>query len=306
METSTRRSCAFIPMSETIVHGREGGLPYSKYLMAQSLSAVGLTPDRAYELARALEERLDARGESRIDVAELTRMAEELVEAEEGAAAARSFRVWRRLDHLERPLVVMLSGTTGVGKSTLATALANRLGINRVLPTDAIRQILRTFFSHEFMPAVHYSSFEAAHAVDPLAGEEGDEDMIGFARQAASVGTGVMAIVDRAAQESTPVVVEGIHALPGLIDERLRARCVVVEAVVVVRDEDMHRAHFTARGAERPAERYLLRFSQIRKLQGHLVQRAEALGVPVVENVNIDRALTEVMDLVLDSIGGVR
>ena len=35
------------------------GLPYSKGLMAQAISATGLSPGRAFELARVIEERLD-------------------------------------------------------------------------------------------------------------------------------------------------------------------------------------------------------------------------------------------------------
>ena len=46
-------------MAETIVtHRARGGLPYSKGLMAQSLSATGLTPSRAWALARLIEARL--------------------------------------------------------------------------------------------------------------------------------------------------------------------------------------------------------------------------------------------------------
>ena len=66
---------------------------------------------------------------------------------EEGAEAVGRFLMFQRLDRLDRPLIVMLSGTTGVGKSTLATMLAGRLGITRVIATDVIRQVLRAFFS---------------------------------------------------------------------------------------------------------------------------------------------------------------
>jgi 2-phosphoglycerate kinase len=292
-------------MPETIVTSEDGGAPYSKGLMAQTLSATGLAPERAYELARMVERRLDELPERRIDVEGLRDLAEEVIRDEEGEDALRRFHEWQRLDDLDRPLVVTLAGTTGIGKSTLATMLAHRLGITRVIPTDVIRQVLRAFFSHEFMPAVHYSSFEAGKAVELMGADEGDPDLAGFARQAESVSTGVSAIVERACQEGTPMVLEGVHLVPGTLEDDIRERCLPVEVVLVVEDESLHRGHFAMRGPERPADRYLSRFEQIRKLQAYLVERARAEGVPVIENVNIDRALADVMDLILDAVGGV-
>src|SRR5436305_15278122 len=106
-------------MPETIVLKGGHGLPYSKGLMAQSLSAAGLAPDRAYELARALEARLEERREASIDSGALRDLAAEVLREQEGADAARRFLDWEGLDQLDRPLIVMLGGTAGVGKSTL-------------------------------------------------------------------------------------------------------------------------------------------------------------------------------------------
>lgn len=288
---------------------REPGLPYSKFLMSQSLTASGLSPERGYELARIVERRLAHGGAHEIDVGALDELAEQVVLEHEGEQAVERLRAWRRLDRLDRPLVVLLSGTTGVGKSTLAALLAHRLGISRVIPTDVIRHVLRSFFPHERMPAVHYSSFEAGWAVGPdgpgglEAGEGEDEDLVGYLRQAETIATGIGAIVDRACLEGTPMVVEGVHVLPGGLDQGLRRRCLAVEALVVVEDERLHRAHFALRGGDRPAGRYLGRFEQIRKLQDHLGGRAAAAGVPVIDNVSIDRALARTMELVLAAAG---
>lgn len=285
-------------MPETIVVRSEHGLPYSKGVMAQELSRTGLAPSRAFELARTIERRLDERGLAQIGVGELRGLVEDVLLAEEGEGALRRYRDWRRLDRLDRPLVVLLAGTTGVGKSTIATMLAHRLGITRVIATDVIRQVLRAFFSYDFLPAVHYSAYEAGKAV--LRGS-GDPDLVGYLEQARNVSTGVSAIIDRACTEGTPLVVEGVHLVPGTLDPRLRERGIVVEAVIAVADEEMHRGHFSLRGGQRPQERYLAHFHQIRKLQEHLAAKAEEAGVAVIDNVHVDEALQEVMDLVLDA-----
>jgi 2-phosphoglycerate kinase len=279
-------------MAETIVtHHARGGLPYSKGLMTQSLSAIGVSPARAWALARAIEERLEADGIESIDSSELRTLTEHVLEQEEGHGAVERYRDWELLNQLDRPLVLLLSGTTGVGKSTMATMAAHRLGITRVIATDVIRQVLRASFSRDFMPSVHASAFEV--------------DMEGYAEQAEAVGTGVAAIVERACDEGTPVVIEGVHVAPGMLSAEIGARCLVVEAVLVVEDQDLHRAHFEARGDRRPAERYLERFDQIRHLQDHLAGKASARGVAVIDNANIDEALGRVMDLVLHAVHGL-
>ena len=80
--------------------------------------------------------------------------------------------------------------------------LGARLGVNRVIATDVIRQVLRAFFTHEAMPTVHGSAFEVG-------------GIGGLPRAGERVGTGIAAIVERAADEGKPVVVEGVHVVPG-------------------------------------------------------------------------------------------
>jgi 2-phosphoglycerate kinase len=268
------------------------GLPYSKGLMAQSISATGMAPERAFDLARVVERRLADGGVERIGAGELGDLTEQVLSEEEGEAWLRRFRHWRRLDRLERPLVVLIGGTTGVGKSTVATMLASRLGITRVIATDVIRQVLRAFFTNEAMPSVHHSAFEAG-------GVEGYRD------QAGQVATGIAAIMQRAADESKPVVVEGVHVVPGTIAGDLRGRCVVVEALVTVSDPELHRGHFSHRPGSRPPGRYLERFEDIRVLQDHLTECADAESVAVIENENADDTLAQLMQLVLDAVGRI-
>ena len=277
---------------ETIVIHKGHGLPYSKGLMAQSLSASGLSLERSFELAREIERRLALRGDREIGIEGLDDLCLEVLRAAEGESAVRRYLGWRRLDRLDRPLVVLIGGTTGVGKSTLATMLAGRLGITRVIATDVIRQVLRAFFTAEAMPTVHHSAFDAG-------------GLEGYAEQAEYVATGVEAIVERAANEAKPLIVEGVHVLPGRVPAGLRESCVLVEAVVVVGDEELHRGHFLRRPGTRPAERYLAAFDEIRELQAHLAGRAEAAGVAIIENDNVDATLARLMELVFDAVDEV-
>ena len=56
---------------------------------------------------------------------------------------------------------MLLCGTSGTGKSTLASLLAARLGVTTVISTDSIRHMLRGFQSAEENPLLWLSTYEA-------------------------------------------------------------------------------------------------------------------------------------------------
>jgi 2-phosphoglycerate kinase len=193
-------------------------------------------------------------------------------------------------EELERPVVLLVGGATGTGKSTVATEVAHRLGITRVTSTDFIRQTIRAFFSPAFMPSVHYSSFE------------GDPTIPVFLEQTQNVLVGVEAVLGRALAESWSIVLEGVHLVPGLVPEEIDG-AVLVHAVLRVESEAVHRTRFHVRdaatGGTRAMEKYLDRLDAIRAIQDYIVDVAERNGVPVIESTDRDRAATELMELVL-------
>lgn len=278
--------------------GGEHGLPYSRGLMARALIAVGVAPERAYALARRVAEDVDERGTDIVELGRLETLAIEILGEVEGREALRQLRRYQELRELDLPLVILVGGATGTGKSTVATEIAYRLGITRVTSTDFIRQTMRAFFSHEFMPAIHYSSFEAGDAV-PLA----DDPLVaGFLEQSRNVLVGVRASIERALQEGWSMVLEGVHLVPGLLPA-IEEGALVSACVLKIDDEEAHARHFFSReaGAERPMAKYLDRFDEIRRLQQYIVERAEREGIAVIENESANRATTAVAELVLSA-----
>jgi 2-phosphoglycerate kinase len=279
--------------------GGEHGLPYSRGLMARALMAVGVSPDRAYALARRVGDDLASRSSDIVEVDRLESLAIECLGEVEGREALRQLRRYQELRELDLPIVILIGGATGTGKSTVATEIAYRLGITRVTSTDFIRQTMRAFFSHEFMPAIHYSSFEAGLAVpdaeDPL--------VAGFLEQSRNVLVGARASLERALVEGWSMVLEGVHLVPGLLPTALET-ALVSGCVLQISDETAHAQHFFSResgGADRPMAKYLDRFDEIRRLQRYIVGRAEREGVAVIENENADRATATVAELVLSA-----
>ena len=107
--------------------GGGDGLPYSKGLMARALMAAGVTADRAYELALRVQHDLTVRGEQTVDIDRLEELAHEVLGENEGAQAVRRLRRHDSLRDLDLPIIVLVGGATGTGKSTVATEVAYRL-----------------------------------------------------------------------------------------------------------------------------------------------------------------------------------
>jgi 2-phosphoglycerate kinase len=265
--------------------------------MARALMATGFAPEPAYVLARRLEREVAGRNGEGITLEDAEQVAEELF-GQEGRDAVARLRRYSRLQELEMPIVLLVGGATGTGKSTIATEAAYRLGITRVTSTDFIRQTMRAFFSQDFMPSLHYSSFEAR------VGPDEPEGMLpGFLDQTRNVLVGVRASLDRALHEGWSMVIEGVHLVPGMVTPIEGP--LVVQCVVAIEDEQEHLGHFHIRdkasAGVRPLDKYVTHFGDIRALQDYIVERARRNGVPVVENRSAEAAVGQVIELVLDA-----
>src|SRR4029079_1456659 len=149
---------------------------------------------------------------------ELDALTVEVLAESVGERHARNFLRWQDITRLDRPLVVLIGGATGVGKSTIATQLAARLGVVRVVASDAVREVMRAMFSPELMPTIYTPSFEATAALREPPPRPADPIIVGFREQTAAVSVGVHALIERAAVEGTSLVVEGAHIVPGVFD----------------------------------------------------------------------------------------
>jgi 2-phosphoglycerate kinase len=273
--------------------------PYSKGLMARALIAVGVRPVRAHELARRIEADLHDRGADRAELERFEELAVEVLGEEEGGDALRRLRRYQQVQELDLPIILFVGGTTGTGKSTVATEAAYRLGITRVTSTDFVRQTMRAFFAPTFMPTIHYSSFEAWKGLgDPEQAE--DPIVAGFLEQTRRIMVGVRASIERALEEGWSMVLEGVHLVPGMVPPIEGA--LVVQCVLAIPTIEEHREHFVARHLSTDGIRHLGKYvdslANIRRMQEYIVARAERVGVPVIENRGIESAVGGVLELV--------
>lgn len=280
----------------------EHGLPYSKGLTASALAVTGLGPARSYAIANLVEQELIDRGKDTVSVQEMRDLMLEVLRREAGEKFAQAFMKWESVSELQVPLIILIGGATGVGKSTVATQLANRLGITRVVSTDAVREVLRSALTEGMFPTLYASSFQADEAVQQPIPHSGDRLIIGFREQAATVAVGAQALIDRAIAEGTDMILEGAHLVPGFLSEVDSRDAVIVPLLITIEDEELHRSHFYARTREargRPGRRYLENFKKIRRIQKYMVSSALMREVPTIEHYDLDATLSQMIDHVI-------
>ena len=88
-------------------------------------------------------------------------------------------------------------------------------------------------------------------------------------------------------------MLEGVHLVPGMLPPVEGA--LVVHCVLAIEDEELHASHFWVRDAAsdglRPVQKYLDALGDIRLHPGLHRRAGAALGVPVVENGDIEQAI---------------
>ncbi len=268
------------PADGILVRDRAGvGLPFSRGLMATSILATGLETNRAYSIAADVYRQLQDRGLREISADDLADMAARAVASSAGRDVAARYLAWRQVKREGRPIIIAMSGASGVGKSTFATRLAVRLGITRVVTTDTIREVLRTVIPTTVLPELHASTFESADS-DPQAS---------FRRQARAVCAASAAVARRLATERRSAIIEGAHVVPGALTTELSSHPsapVVVELLLTLPDESLHRALLTRRFKNEPqrqGRRHLDNLPKIRMLQESLRNDASQAGVPELD-----------------------
>ena len=273
------------------VDRKSGPRPFSKETLSRSLQASGLAPDAAYDIAREIEGNLIDQHRNHINHVELQEAAATALTERHGLSYAERYFTVRALKDLDKPLVILIGGTSGVGKTTLAVSLANVLDIPRVVATDDIRQIMRLTLAPELMPAIHVSSFQAHEVIDTL-DPVMDPVIAGYREQARTVAVGVRAIMSRCIEENTSVIIDGVHLLPGILDlSEYEDRAFLAPLCLSIPDRDMFEERFQQRAVREPErfpKKYVGHLKQILQIQDHILERTAREDIPVIDPTTVE------------------
>lgn len=289
---------------DIVVTGGSGGVPFSKGFLSQSLLSAAIEPGDAFEVARNIEDQLIARKTQEIDRRKLRSLVYQALHSRAGERSAQRYLVWRYYQEPDRPVILLLGGTTGSGKTSLAVEVAYRLGIARIISTDSIRQVMRLMLSSELVPAIHRSSYDAYRVLSK--GDHNDAIIDGFRAQAEAVSVGVRAMIGRAISESEHLVMDGVSLVPGLLNLQDYAKSaeIIFLMVAAPRGADFESRFETRakRAKERTPHGYLENIENILHIQDYLLKLSEEHDIPIVDNDSFDRSVVSIIRTVTEQL----
>jgi len=296
------------PVQVTDLEGRLA--PFSGELHRRDLELIGLSLAESLKVAGKLRRHLFREKLTQVSSQYIARVTYQLLQEMPslGPAVAQRWLVWREFLRSGRPLILVIGGTTGCGKSTIATALADKLGIVRMQSTDLLREVMRTMLSSDQYPQLHTSSYDAWR---PLLRDEQHAPLLtvaqgveeGYRAQAELVSVASRAVIERALRERESLIIEGVHAYPELASGIADGDPVIVHVVLAVLKRRKLKQRLSGRATKarkRRAERYLAHFDEIWQLQSYLLSEADRTNTPIVVNDDRDSTIREVMRTLLD------
>jgi len=295
------------------VEQRDGQVtPFSRIEYQHCLENIGLTSEEAMEVVTTVHKHLvDRRIEEMTSrhLGELTyrylRQSNKL-----GAAVAHRWLVWRDFIRSGKPLIFLLGGTAGCGKSTTATMLASRLDIVRTQSTDMLREVMRIMMPEQLIPVLHTSSFTAWTALpgQPKVVQEVSDTLLinGYRSQADLLAVAIEAVIQRALREQVSLILEGVHIHPEFMEKLKKNNEAIVIPImlgVLKRKQLQRRIHGRGTAApQRRGDRYLKHFDEIWRLQSHLLSEADHANIPIVANSNRDKVFREIMRITIATL----
>lgn len=293
-------------MVEGQVGGKKYREPFSKGVLSRSLTRAEMDPDKAYTFASQIEAYLNNENINVIGLEDLVRIVREKLK-EEDETIAEKYRLWKRIRQCDEPLIVLIGGSSGVGTSSIAFEVANRLGIRNMISTDMIREVMRKIVSKDLLPTIYESSYTAYRSLRIPPPPELDEVLIGFRDHVDTVSIGVEAVIERSLKEGISIVIEGVHIVPGFISEDLVNKHNVVMFVLTLQDEEVHKGRFYSRcrqmWARRPLKRYMNYFGAIRRTHKYFESQANKHHIPVIENIDVTTTIDSIIENITKTYG---
>lgn len=184
--------------------------------------------------------------------------------------------------------ILLISGATGAGTTSIASAIAKECNVLYVVGTDSLREAARQLIVPEVNPYLHRSSYLAGKSHNYASKNDDikkEKIVRGFKTQCSAVKVCVDGVIKRYIREESPLIVEGIHLIPGNYQE-IVGRGIAEQVLIDIEDSNIHMERIKARITKNPArgDDYLRNFQEIRWIRNYLLRKALNSSIEVINN----------------------
>ncbi len=280
--------------------GKQYKTPFSRGILAHRLTRLGIPLNNGHNLANNIYRYLRRKKVSEIEEEEFIDLVKGQLEKNFGSEIAQKYVLLEKWSESQQPLIILISGAPGVGKGLIAREIAFRLDIYRNFETSLLLNISQKVISESLAPELYYPSYLAWKALRPIHSALFDKVIIGFEEQVKILKAGIQAMINRAWLEKTSFILRGEHLVPQIIDKEMRDNPNILLVTLFLEDSEEHLNRILEE--KRITKNTKEYFQNIRKIHDYLVESAEVMGVPIIENTNSSETVNRIFELCMNKI----
>ncbi len=202
------------------------------------------------------------------------------------------------------PLVILLGGAPGTGKTTIANLLQEELGLSHHLSTGFIRASVAHLLPEADARLLSHHTYDAYQALEDAvpvdsgnSSDPGDNGMLleGAIRQSMVLKPSIESCISRAVREGIGLVLEGSHFLPGVLEPGILEASLLCILDVPDRESLKRRVISPNHSRRHLTEAQLKRLVQ---LQDGILALAQVHQQPVIVNDNLPDSIKQIRSLI--------
>ncbi len=302
MENKTKKKSKPILGKKILVEDIESKSPFSKARLARSLVAAGINHIDADKIADKIEKKILKKDISLLKRNQIREMVSKELEKKLDPKYRNQYDLWQKFTESDLPLIILIGGPTGAGKSTVSMRLANRLNIRSVIGTDIIRSVMRYSESSEENPNLFLSSYQAHRSGRETLSFK-DRVISGFVKQTKAISSAIEYVINRNIVENKSTIIEGVHLVPGFLT--LPKNAIIFTCILDLKNEDDHKLRFINRGIGnryRNPQKYLNSIDAIRHIRGFVYEQAKIESIFTIDSNTPEDCVNIICDKVFSKI----
>lgn len=197
----------------------------------------------------------------------------------------------------KKPIIVLIGGIPGVGKSSISGFAARALGVDIVLSGDYLREFARPLLSETNKEIISTSVYEAWK----FFGEESEETIRkGFLAQGEILNRGLNAVLSRAIKNGEPLFVETLHFIPSQLDSKVLEE--ITPLYIYISDRELNSKRLLERGSfthfNSPGKRLSDQLGRYRVMMEYSLKECGEFGIQTFDNVEYEHTRDQILQYI--------